>query len=108
MSSGFPLKREPAPLGEPAQVEDLRACANAGEGCLRLAWKPVHGVCGYEVQIGTSMDDSGSWTTCLVATQCRAKLTKLTGGSKVWVRVRAVGGKSLAGQWSGAVGMTVP
>jgi hypothetical protein len=95
-------------LSHMEQVEGLDVTAGDAEGALDVQWEPEPGAKVYEVQISTdTATPPGNWVHKLSSPKSRCQLTGLTSGSKVWVRVKAVGPND-EGPWSDVAWKTVP
>lgn len=106
-TTGFMLSKRPSPVGTPDQVTDLALEAGATEGMLKASWKPVRGVKVYEVE--TSTDGAGTlgWAHKNTVTKAKTHLNSFVSGSRIWVRVRAIGTAG-PGSWSDSAVKTVP
>lgn len=107
LSAGMQVRNTPSPVGEPAQVANLRVIANSLAGALAVDWDKVYGARSYEVE--TSVDPLGpdTWGNRKTVTGSRTKLTGLPSVTRCWVRVRAIGAAG-PGAWSDPAVKTVP
>lgn len=107
-ASGYPLAAPPG--GEsslPEQIRNLNVTQGDEDGVLDVNYDPDAAARTYEVQTTTGDPVTGPWVTKAQPTVSSMKLTGLTSGSRVWVRVRGVGSKG-AGPWSDPASKIVP
>jgi hypothetical protein len=101
------LARHVLPKEPPAAPENLVVTAGDHDRTLDAACDPVAKArsCVWEV---TTMDPvAGPYVPAGPTTASRTTLTGLTSGTRVWVRVAAVGSKGI-GPWSESVSKLVP
>ena len=98
--SGFDLAQEPAPIGLLPPPENLQGTTADIEGNVNLKWNSVRGAKSYFVECATN--PNGPWTQAEVTTRVSIVAKGLTGGTKYWFRVRALGAAGFSG-WSDAV-----
>jgi len=91
----------------PKMIENLKLTADDEAETLYGSFDPDPLAYTYEVQLTTGDPVNGSWTTVLTPTARTFKLTGLTSGQRVWVRVRGVGTNG-PGPWSDAFTKIVP
>jgi len=108
LSAGMPLRPERAPLLV-GQVQNLRLTASDENGEINAGWNRVKGTRINRVQISR---DAGTpptnWEEKLTTTKSKCKLNHdLVSGTKVWVRVKAIGANN-EGPWSDVAWKTVP
>ncbi|PAW87126.1 MAG: hypothetical protein B9S33_06775 [Pedosphaera sp. Tous-C6FEB] len=87
---------------------NLSSTAGDEEGELDLVWDPVPKAKGYEVQTSPDPVTGTSWVFAETSSASRTSLTGLPSGSKVWVRVRALGPKKIKSPWSDPAVKRVP
>ncbi len=102
------VKSAGTPVGPMPQVTNLAISAGDHDGELDLMWDPVYGVKSYEVWSSPDPMTETSWKFVLTSGKSTAALKSLTSGSKVWVRVRAIGADPEPGPWSDPAVKTVP
>jgi hypothetical protein len=90
------------PFGGLDQVIELSASAGDQRREVDLAWDPVRGADGYEVEISRDIGPYGPWEPAAATTKSRATLEHLDTGQRYWFRVRAVTERS-TGAWSDPV-----
>ena len=109
LSSGLPVRNQPAPIGPLAQAANLSITAGDSEGRVDLHWDPVRGNKGYEIQMSTDPNVLTSWQLIDTSSASRLSLMGLTSGQKVWFRVRARAPKKANdGAWSDPATKVVP
>lgn len=96
-----PTTSLPAPHG-------LTATAGDEEGELDVVWEPVPKSKGYEVQTSPDPVTGSSWAYAETSSASKTSLTGLPSGSKIWVRVRALGPKKIKSPWSDPAVKRVP
>lgn len=106
--AGMQGTNEPAPVFM-TQVQNLRVAPSLNDGELMADWDPVSKARIYKVQV---CKDQGvapvNWTDKLDSTRSKCALNHdLVSGTKVWVRVCAVGARD-QGPWSDPAWKTVP
>ncbi len=90
------------PFGAAGDVEELAASAGDEAGEIDLAWDPVPGASGYEVEIAYDITGEGPWEQSGATTKSKITIEKLNNRTRYWFRVRAVNERG-AGDWSPAV-----
>ena len=100
-TSGFPLSKEPAPIGNLPKPTNFSVRSNAA-GSATLRCKAVYGADSYLYQYTLSPSpEVNNWVN-VSATACRTILTGLTQGACYKFRMCGVGAKG-CGQWSDAI-----
>ena len=107
-ASGYPLASAAVQsTTPPAQILNLFLTAGDASGTLDLTFDPDALAKTYEVQITTTHPIDGPWTTMVQPTTSYTKLTGLTSGQRVWLRVRGIGSNG-PGAWSDPATKIVP
>jgi hypothetical protein len=106
-SAGMDVRAQAVPLGVPGQVANLAVTAGDFEGTVDCGWDPQAPAKSYEVQTSADPMSGTSWAYKLTATRSTTTIEGLTSGSKIWVRVRAIGAAGV-GPWSDPAVKTVP
>lgn len=106
-SAGMPLRIPDSPATVPAQVTDLSLTAGDNEGELDGNWDANPLARCYEVQTCVDPITPGGWVSHPSVTKSKTTVSGLTMGSRVWMRVRAVGTGGI-GAWSDPAVKTVP
>lgn len=104
-TTGFRARRHGTPIGIPAQVQNLKVTAGEAEGTLGLSWAAMSGIDTFELESAT--DPAGAWTPKGTVKKCRTTVNSFTSGTRIYLRVRAVGAAG-AGAWSDIASKTVP
>jgi hypothetical protein len=91
-SSGFELSKDPAPIGEMPQVENVRCKGSNGDGAISVRWKRVYGARNYVVELST---DGISYEARTFPTKSNTVLEGLIIATYYWIRVAANGAKGL-------------
>ena len=99
LSAGMDVKSPKTPVGIPDQVMNFTVTSGDHDGELNLQWDPVTGAKSYEIDTSPDPVTATSWVKVKSVTKSTATLTGLTSGSRIWVRVRAVGSAG-EGNWS--------
>jgi hypothetical protein len=107
-SAGMSVRATPAPVGPMPQVQNLVATASDFDGSLDIGWDAVYGAGSYEVHTSADPVTAASWAYKDMSNKSTITLNSFTSGSKVWVRVRAMGANNQKGPWSDPAGKTVP
>ena len=107
-SAGMPVRNDPEPVGVLARVENLALDFSEFDGALKAAWDSVRGAGSYEIQSSVDPVTPTSWAYKDISTISSALLKDFTSGTKMWIRVRAVGLGSERGPWSDPAAKTVP
>lgn len=106
---GLDIKSQSTTATAPGQVLDLKLMPGGNDGEIKTACKPVTGARSYEYQWTLNPTTPTSWALRDTSSGVRTTLTGFTSGDKVWIRVRAVGGKNTGkGAWSDPAAITVP
>ena len=106
-SAGFSVRSSKTPSIVPAPVGNLSLTAGDNAGEIDLHWDPVAGASHYNVQSCPDPITEAGWVTRPDANKSKSVILGLTSGSKVWVRVRAVGPGG-TGAWSDPATKIVP
>ncbi len=107
-TAGMTLRAPKTPTTSLSAPQGLTATAGDEEGELDLVWEPVLKSKGYEIQISADPATSTSWTFAETSTGSKTTLTGLPSGSKIWVRIRALGPKKIKSPWSDPAVKRVP
>jgi hypothetical protein len=105
-SAGFDVASAGGPV-HMSKVVNLGAAVGDSPGEVDLNWNPVSGAKSYEIQTSTTPDTESSWAFKESVTKSKATLNGLTGASRIWVRVRAIGANDKGG-WSDPAESVVP
>lgn len=106
-TTGFRASKRPSPVGIPTQVTRLVLEAGPIEGILKACWKPVRGVKVYEMESSLDPVGANTWTYKGTVTKAKAAINSFVSGTRIWLRVRAIGAAG-AGPWSDPGVKTVP
>ena len=106
-TTGFHVGKRPSPVGTPAQVASLGLEAGSIDGTLKAAWRPVYGVKAYEIESTQDPSGAGTWTFKGSTTKAKAVVNSFVSGTRIWLRVRAIGAAG-AGPWSDPAVKVVP
>jgi hypothetical protein len=90
------------PFGSVGQVEELASSVGDQPGEIDLAWNPVTGASGYEVEVAYDLTGEGPWEQSGATTQSKLTIEKLDNRTRYWFRVRAIGERGV-GDWSDPV-----
>jgi hypothetical protein len=107
-TAGMSLRAPRTPTTSLPAPQGLAATAGDEEGELDLVWDPVPKSKGYEVQTSPDPVTGSSWEYAETSTASKTSLTGLPSGSKIWVRVRALGPKKIKSPWSDPAVKRVP
>ena len=89
--------------------QNVSVTAGDNEGELDLVWEPnKKATGGFEIQISIDPFTSTSWQHADNSTSSKTTLTGLPSGSKIWVRIRALGPKKIKSPWSDPAVKRVP
>jgi hypothetical protein len=95
------------PFGGLDQVAELSASAGDEPGEVDLAWDPVRGADGYEVEVSRELTPHDAWEAVASTTKSRVTVAQLESRHRHWFRVRAVTEDS-TGDWSDPVTKFAP
>jgi len=87
------------PFNRLGQVEEVSISAGDQPGEIDLAWDPVAGASGYEVQIAYDLLGEGPWEQSGATTGSKITIEKLNNRTRYWFRVHAVR-EGATGEWS--------
>lgn len=107
-TAGMTLRAPKTPTTSLSAPQGVTATAGDEEGELDLVWEPVPKSKGYEVQTSPDPVTGTSWAFAETSTASKTSLTGLPSGSKIWVRVRALGPKKIKSPWSDPAVKRVP
>jgi hypothetical protein len=91
LSAGLETRKQKAPVGIPAKVENLRARPLDVSGTIRLLWKNVYGVFSYNVYVKADDEADEQYKLIAQPTGSRLTLDGLQSGVFYRFRVEAVG-----------------
>jgi hypothetical protein len=106
-SAGMSVRGQRTPPQVPAQVLNLSLTTGDFPGTLDVAFDPTSGAKTYELQTSPDPMSESSWVFKQSLAKSSGTIAGLTSGSKVWVRVRAVGAAG-AGPYSDPAVKVVP
>ena len=106
-SAGMDVKAAKTPAVMPTQVQDLALTAGDHDGELDVQWSPVDGAKSYAIETSPEPMTAASWGNKKSVTKSKATLAGLTSGTRMWVRVHAVGAGG-DGAWSDPATKIVP
>ena len=108
-SSGLNVRAPRTPTTSLDAPQNLAVTAGDDEGELDLVWEPnKKATGGFEIQTSIDPFTSTSWQHADNSTSSKISLTGLPSGTKVWVRVRALGPKKIKSPWSDPAVKRVP
>ena len=107
-SAGMSTRAPKTPTTSLPAPGNLSSTAGDEEGELDLVWEPVPKSKGYELQTSPDPVTGTSWAFAETSSGSKTSLTGLPSGSKVWVRVRALGPKKIKSPWSDPAVKRVP
>lgn len=107
-TAGMTLRAPKSPTTSLAAPQNLSLTAGDSDGELDAIWDRVDKAKNYEVQVSDDPPTSTSWRAGDIASGSKITLKGLTSGSKIWVRVRALGPKGLKSPWSDPAVKRVP
>lgn len=91
------------------KVKNLKATSAASKK-MKITWKKLSGVTGYQIQYATDKNFKGAKTASVKASKTSKTISKLTAKKKYYVRIRAyktVSGKKNYGNWSAKVSVQI-
>ena len=92
LSSGFDLRKEPAPIGPLAAPSELRTRTGLLPGEVKVRWKPVYGAYYYQVYMSdTDPNDVATWKLVGMTSRSGFDSTGLKPATHVWYRVNCLG-----------------
>lgn len=103
LSSGFPLKSPPSPVGILPPPVDLYITLNGTPGVMLLSWSPVPNARSYLIQCSPAGTMARDWQPFKTAAQARLRTEGLTLGQVYAFRIAAVGGSTGQSDWSAEV-----
>lgn len=106
-SAGMAVRGAKAAATMPPQVSNLSLTAGDNDGELDAQWDPVPNAKTYEIQTSPDPITGSSWTSKPTVTKSKAVLLGLPSGTRVNIRVRAIGSGGI-GAWSDPSIKTVP
>lgn len=108
-TAGMSLRAPRTPTTSLEAPQNLAVTAGDNEGELDAVWEPnKKATGGFEIQISVDPFTSTSWQHADNSTSSKITLTGLPSGSKIWVRVRALGPKKIKSPWSDPAVKRVP
>ncbi|MBL7766845.1 MAG: hypothetical protein JNJ58_12165 [Chitinophagaceae bacterium] len=91
LNAGFELKQTPTKSGKPDAPENVLAKAGPKEGEIVCTWNTVKGAKIYKVEMNDDVNNAATWTEAALVTKAKCSIENLTPGTKVWIRVAAIG-----------------
>jgi hypothetical protein len=89
LSSGMEVKRQPAPIGIPAQVTSFSAKTGTITGEIVLDWSKVYGAAIYLIYM--KANDGDAFTLAGESTKSKFTVTGLNSAQRYWFKAVAVG-----------------
>jgi hypothetical protein len=101
LSAGLHVEEETHlwPFGAAGDVEELAISAGDEPGEIDLAWDPVPGASGYEVEMASDLITEESWEQGGATTKSKITIQNLNNRIRYWFRVRAVNERG-TGDWT--------
>jgi hypothetical protein len=107
LAVGFAIAGQPQPTPSITQPLDLTVTAGDNDGSLDWHSHPVAGSIGMEVSTTATPNDPASWVSHGTVAQSSGTITGLPSGTRIYVRIRAIGPNG-PGPWSDLAGKMVP
>jgi hypothetical protein len=105
--AGFDVASGPTPAPDVMRIMNLVLTHGDHDGSVDAAWNRDTSARSYEVQTSPDPLTATSFAPKQTAPQSSCTITGLTSGSKIWVRVRAIGSDN-TGEWSDPAVIIVP
>ena len=99
-NAGFEVAGAPTTKPPVSKVLNLVLTHGDTDGASDAAWHRDKSARGYEVQASPDPMSDSTWVANQIATKSSCVITGKTVGSKLWVRVRALGVNNSFGLWS--------
>jgi len=106
-SAGFPIASGNQGSSPMPQVHNLSATTGDNDGEIDLHWDKIKNAHGYEIQRCDDPPVDANYANSVMCTETKRALTGLASGTKMWFRVRAIGGAG-PGPWSDPATKMVP
>jgi len=106
-STNMGVKGPYARIGPMGQVQNLSLTVGDNAGELDAHWDSVHGRQTYQVQYCVDPMSAAGWRDAVPTKKSKTTISGLTSGTKIWVRVRAVGADG-PGPWSSEISKFAP
>lgn len=107
LSSGFELRSEGEAIGALPAPQDFTVTTDDDPGELDAHWDVVRGAKLYVLEKCVGDSPNGPWSSAGHVTRSKITIEGLTSGSRVWLRVAAVGAEG-QGAWSQPISKIVP
>jgi len=91
LSAGMKTKKQSAPIGIPAMVENLNAKSGEQTGKIELRWSPVKGARTYIVHMSDDVNNPASYRIMGYPTASNFIAENLEAGKEFWFRIEAIG-----------------
>jgi hypothetical protein len=106
-SAGFPIASTNSGSSAMPQVHNLSATTGDNDSEIDLHWDKIKNAHSYEIQRCDDPPVDANYANSVTCTETKRALTGLTSGTKMWFRVRAIGGNG-PGPWSDPATKMVP
>lgn len=103
LSSGFPLKNPPSPVGILPAPINLLIELNGTPGVMLLSWRHVAYARSYIIQCSVANTMTRDWQPFKTSSVAKLRIEGLTLGQVYAFRIAAVGGTTGQGDWSAEV-----
>jgi hypothetical protein len=105
-AKGFDVASDPTSLPDVGRVTNLGLTHGDHDGTVDGAWNRDRSARSYEVQTSPDPMSATGWVTNQISTRSSCTIAGQTLGTKLWVRVRALGA-GVPGDWSDAAAIIV-
>ena len=106
-STNMGVKGQSKPVGPMGQVQNLSLTVGDNPGELDAHWDPIKGRQTYQIEFCVDPMSATGWRDATPTKKSKATIPGLTSGSKIWVRVRAIGADG-PGPWSSEISRFAP
>ena len=100
LSSGFPVRATPGPVGQLDAPQNVSVDLNGTPGVMLLSWDPVTNARAYNVQMSPADTMERDWTPVETCSVTKRRLSDMTLGKVYAFRIAAVGGSTGQSEWS--------
>lgn len=97
LAAGYEVKHASVPIGKLDPPINVLAHEGSSTGEIVCSWKSVKGAKSYSVEMSNDINNPNGWKLALIITKTKCSLGQLVSGTRIWLRVAAIGAAGQGG-----------